>query len=249
VAQPRAILDRPNGEHWAGRFYMRRLSIHLTRVAVRLGLTPNTVTGLMIVVGMLGAAALVIPGVGGAIICFLAIQLYLTLDCVDGEVARWTQMTSPAGIYLDRLGHYLVESAVVCAAGVRVSGLIGSGDLEWGWIVLGLVGAIGVLLDKAETDLVDSARLHAGLGPMEPSATTMTRSRLAAGRSLARWFPIHRITHAVEASIVLLLAGVLDATLGGLDATRVVAISFAVVIWAIVPLHLLSVLTSRRLVP
>ena len=48
-------------------------------------------------------------------------------------------------MFLDRLGHYLVEAAVVVAIGVRAAN--GEG---LGWVVCGLVGAVFVLLQKAE---------------------------------------------------------------------------------------------------
>ena len=110
VAQPADVVGRSSGEHWAGRLYGRRVSIHITRAAPRLGLSPNAVTAVLIVVGLGGAAVLAVGGLWPAIVGVVLVQLYLVLDCVDGEVARWTGQTSVKGIYLDRLGHYLVEA-------------------------------------------------------------------------------------------------------------------------------------------
>ncbi|MSZ49647.1 MAG: CDP-alcohol phosphatidyltransferase family protein, partial [Actinobacteria bacterium] len=97
-------MDRRNGEHWAGRLYMRRISLYLTRVFLALGWSPNQITWLMIACGIGAAPALLIPGVAGPIVAVVLIQLYLLLDCCDGEVARWTKRTSPTGVYLDRVG-------------------------------------------------------------------------------------------------------------------------------------------------
>src|SRR5215208_5173150 len=105
--QPASIFARNSGEHWAGRLYMRRVSPYLTRLLLRTPLSPNAVTGLMIAVG-LAAAGL--------------IQLQLLLDCSDGELARWLQRSSPAGVYLDRMAHYLTETALPIALGVRADG-------------------------------------------------------------------------------------------------------------------------------
>jgi hypothetical protein len=41
------------------------------------------------------------------------IQVYLLLDCCDGELARLTGRTSATGVYLDGIGHYLGEMAVL----------------------------------------------------------------------------------------------------------------------------------------
>ena len=162
ATQPPAIFERNSGEHWAGRLYMRRVSPYLTRLLIRTPITPNGVTWLMIVVGILAAGALTLPGLGWAVAAVALIQLQLLLDCSDGELARWRQTSSPAGIYLDRLGHYLTEAALPIALGIRADG--GWHHLG-GWTTLGLVISVLVLWIKSETVLVHVARAEAGLPP------------------------------------------------------------------------------------
>src|SRR6266581_3655470 len=60
--QPRAIIDRLNDEHWAGRLYMRKLSPFATWVFARLGWSPNAVT--LAFIGC-GIAAGVVAAFGG----------------------------------------------------------------------------------------------------------------------------------------------------------------------------------------
>jgi hypothetical protein len=243
VAQPPGLLERRSGEHWAGRLYMRRLSPYATWLAVRAGLTANTLTGAMIFVGLLGAAALAIGGLVGPVIAFLAIQLYLLLDCSDGEVARWRHATSMIGVYLDRLGHYVVEAAVMIGLGLHAGQ-----RHELAWVVWGLVAGLFVMLSKAETDLVDVARHRSGVAPARDDDAIMTDPRLAAGRRAAGRLPLHRITHAVEATILVLLAAVGDAIVGSTIVTRSLMVAMTCVAALVVVLHLVSVLTSRRLV-
>ena len=242
VTQPAELLNRANAEHWAGRLYGRRVSAYLTRLALRLGLSPNAVTGVMIVVGLAGAVVLAIGGWWPALAGFLLIQLYLVLDCVDGEVARWTGKTSAVGIYLDRLGHYLVEGAVLIAIGISATG-----DAGLEWTVVGLVAGLGVLVSKAETDLVATARLAGGLGPMPKKAIVIGSPVLAGGRRLAALFPIHRGLHAIEATCLALLAALVDLATDSLIATRALAIGLAALAWLIAVLHLVSILKSARL--
>src|SRR5215212_6537720 len=148
ATQPPSIFERNSGEHWEGRILMRRFSPYLTRLFIRTPITPNGVTWLMILVGVLAAGTLTLPGVGWAVAAFLLIQLQLLLDCSDGEVARWRGVSSPAGIYLDRVAHYLTEAALPIALGIRADG--GWDDLG-GYTTLGLVVAVLVLLIKGET--------------------------------------------------------------------------------------------------
>ena len=44
VSQPARIFERNSGEHWAGKLYVRRYSIYLTRLLVPTRVTPNAVT-------------------------------------------------------------------------------------------------------------------------------------------------------------------------------------------------------------
>ena len=90
------------------------------------------------------------------------VQLYLLLDCVDGEVARWKKQFSLAGVYLDRVGAYLCDAAVLVGFGLRAADLWGTGRIDWLWAFLGTLAALGAILIKAETDLVGVARHQAG---------------------------------------------------------------------------------------
>src|SRR3954470_10143579 len=89
ATQPASIFARNSGEHWAGRLYIRRASPYLTRRLIPTSLTPNAVTWLMILVGVLAAVMLAIPGILPAVVAVLLIQLQILLDCSDGELARW----------------------------------------------------------------------------------------------------------------------------------------------------------------
>lgn len=249
------VLERRSAEHWAGRLYMRGLSGHVTRWVVSTRaldrVTPDQLTVLMIIVG-LGAAALVAlwPALWVAVVAAVGIQLYLLLDCVDGEVARWRRTTSSRGVYLDRLGHHVVEGALVVALGFRAAG----GLLERGvaagaswWMVLGALAAVLVIVGKLESDLVVVARASAGL-PQDPEADPT--SSVDSVRRLRRVFavlPLHRLIGAVELSLLLVAAGVIDLLRGDLLATQVLLAATAGVALLVAVGHPVTILTSRRL--
>jgi phosphatidylglycerophosphate synthase len=242
VCQPDLVLGRRNAEHWAGLLYMRRLSIHATKVFLRLGWSPNAITGGMIVTGLLGAACLLIPGIWGAVACALLIQLYLLLDCSDGEVARWTKRTSVTGVYLDRLGHYVVEAALLVALGLRAAS-----NEPTGYALIGALAALCAILVKSETDLVAAARYGAQLPLPDEDAATPTSATLRGARRFASMLKIHRITGAIEASLLILAAAVVDGLRDDLVATQALLVALAIVASAMVLLHLVSILGSRRL--
>lgn len=82
-------------------FVVRRLSKPLTRLALRIGLSPNAVTLISFAIG-LGAAASFAVGTRWALVLgAVLLQLSLIVDCVDGEVARATRRFSALGAWLD----------------------------------------------------------------------------------------------------------------------------------------------------
>ncbi|KJY34417.1 CDP-alcohol phosphatidyltransferase family protein [Streptomyces sp. NRRL S-495] len=242
VCQPRAKLASRNGEHWAGRLYMRAVSLRVTRQLVRTSVAPNTLTWLMVVCGVGAGAALLVPGLVGAVLAAVLFQGFLLFDCVDGEVARWKRRFSTAGVYVDRLGAYLADAALMVGAGVRAAR--GGSEL---WVSVGLAAALGVVLLKASTDLVDVARARSGLAPADEESTQPRSQGIATARRLASVFKIHRVTNGIEASLVLLAAAVADVAVGGIGPTRAVVAGIAVITWGMVVAHLASILSSSRL--
>lgn len=240
--QPPEKMQRRSGEHWAGRLYMRRVSLRVTRLLVNSPITANGYTYLMILAGVGAGAALLIPGVWGAVAGALLIQVYLLLDCVDGELARWRRQTSITGVYLDRVGHYICEAAFLVGLGFRAADLHADG-----WTVLGFTAALGVILVKSETDLVDVARARSGLPAVAESAAVPRSRGAAKARTLASALKVHRLIGGVEASLLVLAAGIADAFAHNQPFTRAAVAVLAAIAIAMVVLHFLSIVLSSRL--
>ncbi|WP_055588154.1 CDP-alcohol phosphatidyltransferase family protein [Peterkaempfera griseoplana] len=249
AVHPEGLLDRRSGEHWAGRIYMRRISLRFTRLLVNTRVTPNSLTYLMMLTGIVAGAALLVPGIAGAVLGAVLIQVYLLLDCIDGEVARWRRQTSVTGVYLDRVGHYLAEAALLTGAGLRAADLFhrDGGASHWEWAFLGTVAALGAILIKAETDLVDVARIRSGLLAVQDAASVPRSSGVAKARKAAAALKFHRLVGGVEASLVLLAVGIADAVHGDLLFTRIAVAVLAAIALVQTLLHLASIVLSSRL--
>ena len=89
----------------------RPLSRRLTPVALRLGLTPNQVTGLSVALGLAAAVAFGVGTRGWLVAGALLLQASFVLDCVDGEVARYRRAFSATGAWLDASTDRLKEFA------------------------------------------------------------------------------------------------------------------------------------------
>jgi len=243
--QPPGVLDRTNEEHWAGRAYGRHVSPYFTWVFVRMGVTPNQVTVVMVICGVLAGVVLAFGGLWSAVLAAVLIQIYLILDCSDGEVARYTGRTSIAGVYLDRIGHYLSELALLIGLGMRAEG---HWTVAGGYLTAGLAAAVGAALIKAETDNVFVSRFKAGLGEkLSDEALAPTGAGMSMARRAAAILRFHRIILAVELSLLAVVAAIIDVIIGDLTASRVlVVVCFAVAALQTV-LHLVAILASRRL--
>jgi hypothetical protein len=93
-------------------FFLRRVSKLLTWAAVKIGATPNQVTIASFAIGLF-AAFLFTQGdtwslIGGAIL----LQVSIIVDCVDGEIARYTRKFSELGAWLDAITDRVKEYAV-----------------------------------------------------------------------------------------------------------------------------------------
>jgi phosphatidylglycerophosphate synthase len=196
----------------------------------------------MIVVGLLAAIPLGLSGLAWAVVGVVGIWVYFLLDLCDGEVARWKRQQSITGVYVDRVGAYLVEAAVLTAYGFRAGG-----QELGGWTTLGVAGGLFVVLVKAETDLVDVARARTGHVAASEQSVELRSGALGQARKVAQLFKVHQLTGALESSFLLLAAAVVDALTDDLVGSRVLVVLLAGIAAAMTVLHLASILLSRRL--
>jgi phosphatidylglycerophosphate synthase len=245
AGQPPEVLARLNDEHWAGKFYMRKLSPYATLLFARLGWSPNAVTVAFIVSGTAGAVLAAVPGLVAAIGVVVLYQLYLLFDCSDGELARYTRRFSPAGVFLDRMGHYICEGLLLAGLGVRAQGHF---HLSGGYVSCGLAAALCVTLIKAETDGVIVSRALSGKPPEHrPDALAPRGSGLALARRLASALKVHRAIQAVELSLLILICAVVDQFTATMTASRVLVVAALVIGVLIASAHLVAIVASRRL--
>lgn len=93
-------------------FFLRKISKLFTWAAVRLKMTPNQVTLISFAVGLYSAYQFSIGTFWSIFAGAVLLQLSIIIDCVDGELARYTRQFSELGAWLDaitdRIKEYLV---------------------------------------------------------------------------------------------------------------------------------------------
>ena len=127
----------------ADRYLWRALSLRITRVVTRTEVTPNQVTVVAALLGLLGCGLVALGGsgwVGAATAAWwvraggLALLLGLVLDSVDGELARVRLKFSTAGMILDNVADDVVDTLFLAATGLAAGGV-------WRWVGLAAAGA------------------------------------------------------------------------------------------------------------
>ena len=141
-------------EGFVDRYFNRKLSRWCTRVFLAMGWSPNAITILATVIGLLAAAGFALgtytAGVGAA--CLF--QLAAVIDCSDGEVARLTFTESPFGAWLDIALDNVVHMAIF--GGIALGAYQQSAGSDDAWIPLAL-GAAAIFGNALSFSLVNRA--------------------------------------------------------------------------------------------
>src|SRR4029434_11286136 len=108
----------------AGVLIGDRVSIHVTRAFIALGLSPTVGTLSMLALGVAGSVMTAFGGWGG-VAGFACVFLYYVFDCVDGEVARYHQRERLVWGFHDFMFHLYVKSEFFVALGIYAVNLTG----------------------------------------------------------------------------------------------------------------------------
>ncbi|MBS0154723.1 MAG: CDP-alcohol phosphatidyltransferase family protein [Nitrospira sp.] len=142
-------------EGFVDRYFNRKVSRGFTRLFLELGLSPNSITILAGLIGLVAAAGFSLGTYSAGIVAALLFQLAAVIDCCDGEVARLTFTESPLGAWLDIALDNLVHMAIF--AGIAVGLYSTQMGQEDAWVSLALGGA-AVLGNGLSFLLVDKAQ-------------------------------------------------------------------------------------------
>ncbi|WP_412102904.1 DUF5941 domain-containing protein [Plantactinospora sp. KLBMP9567] len=108
-------------------YFVSTWSPWVTKLCARLRLTPTGVTAISVAFALAAAVLFAVGGrpalVGGAILLYLG----FVLDCVDGQLARYTRHFSPWGGWLDTIADRAKEYLVYAGLGIGVERAGGPG--------------------------------------------------------------------------------------------------------------------------
>lgn len=173
----------PEVEEWVDETIHRPLARRLVALLVRTPITPNQVTLLSAITGVLSGVAIArgVREPGWCLAAGVLLFLSVVLDCSDGQLARARQASSTYGAILDGIADYAVGVALGIGAGWYMVTLHQN---AWYWLLalagIGSSAAHAALFDHTKTRYI--ARVGAGYAEREEDLTLVRANRDRAWR-------------------------------------------------------------------
>ncbi len=132
---------------------VRHLSYRLTPILLKTPITPNQITTISLLLGLICAACFTQGNWIAGVIGGLLLVASYTFDNCDGEIARLKNMSSEFGAKLDDMSDWIVDASFFAALGYGTAQV--NGQQFWFW--LGLAAAAGAFIDYV-VDLIHQAK-------------------------------------------------------------------------------------------
>jgi len=109
--------NQDKGDFWL-YYIVRPISFYLTYVFLKLNISANQATYFSIFIGFIGCGFIVSGNYSFRIIGALLMNLWIILDCVDGNIARFKKTFSKYGEFIDALNGYLMNALLFISVGI-----------------------------------------------------------------------------------------------------------------------------------
>jgi phosphatidylglycerophosphate synthase len=152
-------LENPHDGYLDG-LVNRHFSRPTTRLLLPTPLTPNHVTVVGVMIGIVGGVLLGSASAAGVLAGVVALAVSGILDCTDGEIARVKFTESRIGHLLDLTGDTLVHGALLAGIATRLARL-GAWPGTPTLVLLG-VGVLGSFAAITWSERTEARRLRAG---------------------------------------------------------------------------------------
>lgn len=127
------------------RLIYRPLSYIIAAICANIGITANMVSYFSIIVAILGGLFFAFGTRGYNLVAAILVNIWITLDCVDGNLARSIKK-QPFGEFADAISGYILTSVICLAMGFgtyKTGGVLLSKNNEY----IFLLGGIAALAD------------------------------------------------------------------------------------------------------
>ena len=164
------------------KWIIRKLSFPFTFLFINLGFSAWSASVLSIFVALAGCAALCVDSALWRAVGVVLVELWLVMDCVDGNIARVKKTSSPMGGCIDAFSGYFITAFVFFSVGVAACYSTRFTEHAGLWVAMGgLSSAFGLLarlihqkytycvleLKKIEKNGADGKNIEKSWGNME----------------------------------------------------------------------------------
>jgi phosphatidylglycerophosphate synthase len=185
------------------RICARVLAPPLAWLALRLGLSADTVSFLSVVTALAGAALLAFSDSTALLSAAALLQFSYLLDCIDGDIARARGTASLNGYLRDVFRHCVAGPAMFCGLAMGSS----SRHTEWFVVLAGLLGAFlstRIVADLADRVTLDGLLRRLKTGTPIAAATATPESAKVPLGWVRRWLlPDMAIMNWVTAAVLI----------------------------------------------
>ncbi len=133
------------------RYVIRPVSFYAAYFFQRLGFTANGVTYLSIIIAFYAFILFLLERRIFTIIGATLIQIWVILDCVDGNLARVSKVKNPYGDFIDAMGGYTMLGFIFLALGMvaeRESGWLSQYIHGHFFVLFGGIAAVSTLIAR-----------------------------------------------------------------------------------------------------
>ena len=167
----------------------RRVSIGVTWLLLHTPVTANQVTLTSLALTLAAALLLAMPSAGAALAGATALVIHYFLDKVDGEIARFRNVYSLAGVHMDELSHSFAYAGTFAGLGVHLAWRAESPFAALEVLAFAMAGALAMVMIRQNKSM--GALLFAQnvleqphlLSAADPAARAPLLSREGARRS------------------------------------------------------------------
>ena len=124
----------------------RKISIYVTKLFLYTPITANQVTFLMMLVGILSAVFYIKGEYFYSLFAIFLFHIYILLDFVDGEVAKYRKQFTRRGAYLDLMSHIIINPLLIMGMAIGSYNNNPFPIPDSAFIVAGFIGAYSLLM-------------------------------------------------------------------------------------------------------
>jgi len=183
-----ASLKMKEVEEFFDLSFYRPLAFLFVKSIYSTNLTPNQITLISMICGVLGGVAFGVGTSTAMLAAAVLLVLYDVLDCSDGQLARLKKNGTRIGRILDGVADYVVVTAVYIGMGVGFAN--GSDDPLFWWLMIAVAGisngAHSMLVDYYRNRFLDTVLQR--VSTFEEDLDVFEEERQAMRRAGGHWF-------------------------------------------------------------